>query len=166
MERLIVDGYNLVHADVRYAALLKEDIDAARARLIADLAAHATGGRRVTVVFDGGANPISDGSPHHVAGIAVIFSPAGESADTVIESLAARSRERGEATVVVTSDSATREAVRSGSVSVLSSSAFASELLAERGEQGERAKSGARRVPLEDRIDPDVRAVLARWARG
>lgn len=165
-ERVIVDGYNLLHAHPAYRDRLAEDLDSARARLVADLAGYAQGGPRTVVVFDGASNPRSDGVPHHVGSLTVVFSPAGVSADTVIERLAARSRERGEATLVVTSDGATRSTVRGGSVAIRSSEAFAEELAAESAGRLADGAVGGRRAPLAQRIDSDVSGILARWARG
>jgi hypothetical protein len=166
VSRLIVDGYNLLYAHPVYGSLIKTDIDTARARLVADLAGLAQGERRVVVVFDGGGNPHSDGSPHHVGKLVVIFSPAGATADTVIERLAARARNRGEQAIVVTSDAATRQAVRSGSVSVLTGEHFVEDLAADAADRHGASSAGARRVALAGRIDPVARAALARWARG
>lgn len=163
--RLIIDGYNLLHAHPRYAIGEHDDLDSARARLVADVAGHAEGGPRTVLVFDGAGNPASDGSPHHIGALTVIFSPRGVSADAVIESLARRFRDRGEEVLVITSDIATRETVRSGSVAVLSSKAFAEDLLAEDRDRQPAARSG-RRMPVSQRIDPDVAAKLDRWARG
>ena len=166
MHRLVVDGYNVLHADPACAALAKEDLDSARARLVADLAGFAQGGPHVVVVFDGGGNPDSDGTPHHLGGLTIIFSRAGQTADTLIESLAARSRERGEDTVVVTSDAATRQAVLGGSISVMSATSFLGALSADETERVAARQSGARRVPVDQRIGSGVRDVLAAWARG
>ncbi|MBF4509748.1 MAG: NYN domain-containing protein [Aeromicrobium sp.] len=164
--RLIVDGYNVLHARPEYAALAAEDLDSARARLVADLAGIAQDGPRVVVVFDGGDNPASDGQPHQVGRLTVVFSPAGSTADAVVESLAARSRSRGEEAVVVTSDNATREAVRAGSISVLSAGNFLEDLASAAAEWSMARRSGATRVPMGRRIDPTVQERLARWARG
>jgi hypothetical protein len=166
VDRLIVDGYNVLHAHPRYARIAASDFDGARERLVADLAGLAQGGPRVVVVFDGGGNPASDGTPHHVGALAVVFSAAGTDADTVIEALAARSRERGERAVVVTSDTATRQAVRSGSISVLSSENFLAELESVVDEGRRFARTHGGRVPVDQRIDPAVGEALARWARG
>lgn len=162
---VVIDGYNLLHAHPAYAVGERDDLDSARARLVADVAGFAEGGPHTILVFDGGGNPHSDGAPHHIGALTVIFSPAGTSADTAIESLAQRFRERGEALLVVTSDGATRETVRGGTVSVLSSQQFAADLLAETKASREAARSG-RRVPVARRIAPDVAEALAKWAKG
>lgn len=162
---VVIDGYNLLHAHPRYALGQYDDMDSARARLVADVAGFAEGGPRTILVFDGGGNPSSDGTPHHIGALTVIFSPAGTTADDVIESLARRFRERGEDVLVVTSDTATRETVRSGSVSVLSSRQFAADLLDEAQATRVTVHAG-RRIALSRRIAPDVAERLAQWARG
>lgn len=165
-QHYIIDGYNLLHAHPVHGASLRTDLDAARARLVADLAGFAEGGPRTVVVFDGAGNPASDGAPHHLGALTIIFSKTGVSADTVIEGLARRYRDRGEEAVVVTSDGATRDTVSGGSISVLSTAAFAAEL--EAVDSGRRASAAnvPRRVPVSERIQSDVSAVLSRWARG
>jgi len=162
----IIDGYNVLHAHPLYGPALRSDMDAARARLVADLAGFAQGGPRTIVVFDGGGNPESDGAPHHLGALTVIFSAAATSADTVIEGLAQRFRERGEPVVVVTSDAATRDTVRSGTVAVTPSAQFVADLISERSAGDEMGASGSRRVPVSSRIDVGVSQALARWARG
>ncbi|MBN2841168.1 MAG: NYN domain-containing protein [Coriobacteriia bacterium] len=163
--RLIVDGYNVLYAHPAYGRIASTDPDSARASLVADLAGYATAGSRVTVVFDGGGNPSSDGTPHHIGSLVVVFSPAGTTADTVIEALAHRSRARGEDVLVVTSDVATRETVRSGTVAVRSSQAFVAELT-EAVDEIRSSGVGSRRTTVAERIDPAISSVLARWARG
>ena len=163
--RLIVDGYNVMHAHPEYGELAVRDIDSARARLVSDLTALASVDDRVTVVFDGGGNPHSDGAPHHIGGLTVLFSPAGTTADTVIEALAQRARERNEDVMVVTSDRATRDAVRAGSVSIRSSESFVDDIR-QAHDAGAEALHSTRRTALSERIDPSVSEVLGRWARG
>lgn len=166
MRRLIVDGYNVIHADALYRGLAQDDLDSARARLVEDVAAYCEGDLRGTVVFDGGDNPGSDGTPHHVAGVTVLFSRGGESADSVIESLASRSRERGEAATVVTSDAATQWTIMGGEVARMSSAEFVRAVRDTGREWAEHSPSGPRKGTVQERIDPEVRDVLSRWARG
>jgi predicted RNA-binding protein with PIN domain len=161
-----VDGYNVLHAHRVYAKKARYDLDGARARLVADLAGYAQGGPRTIVVFDGGGNPASDGVPHHLGPLTVIFSPAGKTADTVIEALALRFRRRLESVMVITSDMATRDTVHSGSVSVLSSAEFVEDLKVESQSRLEAGAVGGTRMPVSGRIAPEVSAALGRWARG
>ncbi len=166
MRHLIVDGYNVLHADAVYERLAERDVDAARARLVEDVSAWAAGESRAFVVFDGAGNPASTGRPHHVAGVAVVFSPSGVEADSVIESLAHRFRAEGHDVVVATSDAQTQYAVMGAGAVRMSSAELARELQRDREETSARGESGSRSGRLEERIDPRVRDVLSRWARG
>lgn len=162
---VIIDGYNVMHAHPEYGLLARRDIDSARIRFISDLTAVVGEESRMVVVFDGAGNPASDGAPRHVGGLVVIFSPAGVTADTVIEALAQRARARGEAAMVVTSDGATRDAVRTGTVSVRSAESFVHDMNEARVSLADATRSASRGT-VADRIDPSVREVLSRWARG
>jgi len=164
VRRVIIDGYNLLHGTPRYAAALEDDVDSARERLIADLGARAAGGDDVTVVFDGGGNPESEGEPTHVGGVTVIFSSTGTEADAVIESLASEAREAGEQVEIVTSDGATRWTAAGGSVTVKRVTTFAREL--EDDESSWRDGSGGprRRATVADAVPRDLRARLDRLA--
>ncbi|MFA5843772.1 MAG: NYN domain-containing protein [Coriobacteriia bacterium] len=164
LRRLIVDGYNVIHADASYRDLAERDLDTARARLVEDVAAFAAGAFRATVVFDGAGRSAPDEGVHHVAGVAVVFSRGGADADTVIESLARRARERGEGAVVVTSDAQTQWAVMSGSTTRMSAAEFVRESR-ENAVRVSHSRSGGIRGPVEERVDPEVRAALFRWAR-
>jgi predicted RNA-binding protein with PIN domain len=164
---VIIDGYNVIHTDDRYSSLAARDLDAARARLVADVSCWSTAsGSDVVVVFDGGGNPASDGMPHRIAGIEVRFSPAGVTADAVIEGLARSAREAGQEAVVVTSDAATQWVAMGKGVTRMSSSEFSGEMRGGSAEWREHTPSGSVRSRIDDRIDPAVRAALAEWARG
>ncbi|MBN2404342.1 MAG: NYN domain-containing protein [Coriobacteriia bacterium] len=166
IHRLIVDGYNVMHGSLRYRSAMESDLDAARSRLVEDVASFAVGESRAVVVFDGGGNPVSDGTPHHVAGVTIIFSPSGYTADSVVEGLARRSRERGERVTVVTSDAATQWTVFAGEVSRMSAAEF-SRRLSETGDDWlGHSPTGSVKGRVQDRIGDDVRDTLSRWARG
>lgn len=165
MGRVIVDGYNVLLGSPRYAELAARDIDAARTRLIADLGARASEGDLVTVVFDGAGNPASDGEPVSVGGLTVVFSPSGVDADTVIEEMAAQARAAGEATLVVTTDAATRWTALGGSVTVQRSSTFADELALDEDGWREHADE-PRRTTVSDRMDSRIRTRLKRMIHG
>lgn len=163
---LIVDGYNVLCAAEPYASLAGDDLDAARARLVADVAAYAGREQQALVVFDGGGNPSSDGAPHTVAGVEVVFSPAGVDADTVIEQEASARRAAGYEVTVVTSDAQTQWAVMGAGVTRMSSAGFVSEIVAEQAEYSEHTPSGSTRSTIAERADAATREALARWARG
>lgn len=167
MTRLIVDGYNVLGADESYRSLLDRDPDAARASLVEDVATLAVEAYQATVVFDGRGDLRGDGRPHHVAGVVVVFAGAEQDADSVIESLAFRARERGERAVVATSDAATQRVVMRHGVMRMSSRELVDEMRQARAEWRESAADGAStRTRLEELIDPRTREVLFRWARG
>lgn len=163
---LLVDGYNVIRQTPPYRELAEGDLESARAALVSDVAAYADRSFRTTVVFDGHSNPTSNGLPHQVAGVTVVFSRYGTDADAVIESLARAARDRGDETVVVTSDAQTQWAVLGGPVSRMSSPEFAGELRAQDGEWREHSPAGSTKGRLEDRVDADTRERLSRWARG
>jgi predicted RNA-binding protein with PIN domain len=166
VERLIVDGYNLVFSDTEYARLAADDLDSARARLVEDVASYCRGEAKGTVVFDGGGNAGSDGAVHHIAGVTVVFSRAGETADSVIEALARRARDRSERAVVVTSDAETQWVVMGGGVTRLSSTEFGRILHAGARSWASDLPVSGRRGALQERIAPDMRDALSRWAKG
>lgn len=166
MRTLIVDGYNVIRQTLPYKAIAEDDLDAGRLALISDVAEFSHGEFRATVVFDGHLNEGSDGRPHTIAGVTVIFSRYGQDADSVIESLSRAARVAGDDAVVVTSDAQTQWTVLGGSVARMSSAEFASEIRSEDAEWREHAPSGSSKGRLEDRIDADVRERLSRWARG
>ncbi len=166
MRTLIVDGYNVIRQTPPYKAIAEDDLDTARLALISDVAAFAHGEYRTTVVFDGHLNERSDGRPHCIAGVTVIFSRYGIDADSVIESLSRAAREAGDEAIVVTSDAQTQWTVLGGTVARMSSAEFAGEIRAEDAEWREHAPAGNSKGRLEDRIDSGVREQLYRWARG
>jgi predicted RNA-binding protein with PIN domain len=163
---LLVDGYNVIRQTPPYRELAEGDLETARAALVSDVAAYADRSFKATVVFDGHLNPLSNGIPHQVAGITVVFSRFGADADSVIESLARSARERGDETVVVTSDAQTQWVVLGGLVVRMSSPEFVGELRDQEDEWREHAPAGSMRGRLEDRVDADTRERLSRWARG
>ena len=117
---LIVDGYNVLRSGSRYRWQPRADEDytddffnTARERLINDVANYAGRDMGAIIVFDAADNELSEGSRTKIGGVQVIFSPAGQSADKVIEKLAYDAGKRGVETMVVTSDAAIRRRRRS-----------------------------------------------------
>lgn len=169
---LIVDGYNVIRTSGLYRDIEVEDytggegLNPAREKLIADVAVFAQGRYDATVIFDGAGNGESDGAPRDVAGVTVVYSRAGESADSAIEKLATQARERGREVFVVTSDAQTQWTVLGDHVTRISSLGFAQEVdLVNRSWQ-ERNPAPRSKHTLSERIDPGVAEKLARFARG
>ncbi|MCG6552605.1 MAG: NYN domain-containing protein [Candidatus Magnetominusculus sp. LBB02] len=95
-EKIIIDGYNLIGTH-------HKDIKAQRERLIQELSAY---GRRkgflsdMTLVFDGLREGLNT-TTTSIAGLQVIYSARGQSADDVIKNIIARA---GISYIVITSD--------------------------------------------------------------
>lgn len=107
---VILDGYNVIHCAEDLVEAFGGELEAARDRLCA-LAGAVAGAEPVTVVFDGHVAGEVYGSRTQRAGVTVLFSGRGETADERIESLVASLRP-GEAVTVVTNDRAVARAVR------------------------------------------------------
>lgn len=173
-QALIVDGYNVIRNNARYSQGVDDDFEGgegwndARDVLINDAAYYAQGRfEECTVVFDGAGNPESTGETRSRAGIDVIFSAAGVSADSVIERLAHDARERGLEVVVVSSDAAVQSTVYGGGVTRMSAAAFGID--SERLEQDWRqdaVQPGPVKNTIAERIDPKVAAALERLLHG
>ena len=108
---LVVDGYNVIYGTTRYQGLIDEHAGAgaladvaslsrdpyghdpferAREALITDVAAYAQGSYDPVIVFDAAGNLSEERPDFSRAGVKVVFSKTGESADSVIERLATR----------------------------------------------------------------------------
>lgn len=163
---LLVDGYNVIRNGEPYATLARHDMDAARARLVSDIAQSAHAAESVLLVFDGGDNARSDGVERQIAGIRVVFSRYGTDADSVIERVAMSLRADGVPVTVVSSDAQTQWATVGGGAVRMSAAEFIRTLAAERAERSEVQARRRPRSTVSDRVDADVADTLAHWARG
>jgi predicted RNA-binding protein with PIN domain len=120
--RLIVDGYNVVHAWTSLKRLVSEaSLEAARDRLIERLAVLGMiSGESVTVVFDAHHSAAMTNSEDDVDGVHVVFTRRGHSADHVIERLAYEASNAGDVITVATSDRFQRDLVRGMGGAVIS----------------------------------------------
>lgn len=89
---LILDGYNLIGALDRYREPAGAGFDSVREQLVNDaLKASGWTGRIIVLVFDAHGSPEPERSQSLAGGaVRVIYSASGDSADDVIERLAAR----------------------------------------------------------------------------
>ena len=170
MERLIVDGYNMIFAWPELAALKDVKLEDARDLLVATLADYAAMTRqRVTIVFDSHRRPDAEASEQTISGVQVMYSGRKTSADHVIERLLFDSKQSDEVTVA-TSDALQRDLAlgrRIKTVSALTLKSQVDAVLARRNQQigDSRAQSDIARR-LEDRLDPRTRERLDRIRRG
>ena len=113
MERVIVDGYNVIHAWVPLKQLLNVSLEAAREKLVERLGVYAmVSGSDVTVVFDAHHSAARKNSEELIEGVHVVFTRKGHSADHVIERIAYAATGTGDAITVATSDRTQRDLVR------------------------------------------------------
>ena len=186
---LLVDGYNVLRATPRYAYLMDEGgadvvvtaggsgraagggaisgdpFERAREALLADVAAFAQGSYEAVIVYDGARNLSPDRPKMRPAGVRVIFSEQGESADAVIERMSAQARRSGRDVALVTSDNAIRSTAGSGpfasSVTKISSAHLVQEMEAtDREVARELSARTHAKMTVEDRLPPETRAKL------
>jgi predicted RNA-binding protein with PIN domain len=114
MERVIVDGYNVIHAWPQLKRLLGDaSLEAARDTLIERLSVFGmVVGADVTVVFDAHRSAARSNSETVVEGVHVIFTRKGHSADRVIEKIAYDAAQVEDVITVATSDRVQRDLVR------------------------------------------------------
>jgi predicted RNA-binding protein with PIN domain len=119
---IIIDGYNLIRQSPDLAALDRQDLQLGREALVAMLAAYKkVKAHRITVVFDGSADPALYGSRDRARGIAIRYSQGGEKADDVICRMA---RREGAKALVVSSDREVMTAAEAAGATVMGSPAF------------------------------------------
>ena len=159
---LIVDGYNVLRSGSRYRNAPDEDytddtFNAAREMLINVVVNYAGGDYKAVIVFDGAKNAFSNGEAETVGGVRIVFSPAGQSADKVIEKLAHDARVRNVETMVVTSDATIQDTVFGGGIDRMSANGFSREvgMYYEDVHLDETPKVALKRT-LGDRIKPDI----------
>jgi predicted RNA-binding protein with PIN domain len=163
---LIVDGYNVLRSGSRYRNLPSPDytddsFNTARERLVNDVIDFAGRTYEAYIVFDGGGNAYSEGQPQSVGRVKIVFSPAGTSADKVIEKLAHEGRARNMEVLVVTSDATIQDTVFGGGVDRMSANGFSREMeMLKEDTRLDDAPVVSRKMTLGERIDADTLAKL------
>ncbi len=119
---IIIDGYNLIRQSPELAGLDRQDLQLGREALVDILAAYnKLKPHKITVVFDGTAEPCLYGSRDRAKGIAIRYSQGGESADDLIRRMARRDKVQA---LVVSSDREVMAAAESAGATVMDSAAF------------------------------------------
>lgn len=169
-ELLVVDGYNVIHADTRYERLIfdrsddpysRDVYDAARTALIADVAAFAQGRYEPVIVFDGAGNVNPDRPNLPQAGVRIEFSPTGISADTIIQRLCTDARVNGRACSVVTSDGTIQATVMGKGVTRISARMFVGEVKQVDADVAEAEAAPDIKLTLGSRLSGDSLSKLA-----
>ncbi|HVS47699.1 MAG TPA: NYN domain-containing protein [Candidatus Dormibacteraeota bacterium] len=142
MERVIVDGYNVIHAWPQLKRLLSEaSLEAARDRLVERLSVFGmVVGADVTVVFDAHHSAARTNSEELVEGVHVLFTRKGHSADHAIERIAYDASQVGDMITVATSDRFQRDLVRGMGGAVISALELERRVLDAEEELGRRVK--------------------------
>jgi predicted RNA-binding protein with PIN domain len=121
MERVIVDGYNVIHAWPPLKRLLDVSLEVARDKLVERLSVFGmVVGADVTVVFDAHHSAARTSSEELVEGVHVLFTRKGHSADHAIERIAYEASQSGDVITVATSDRFQRDLVRGMGGAVIS----------------------------------------------
>jgi predicted RNA-binding protein with PIN domain len=142
MERVIVDGYNVIHAWPQLKRLLSEaSLEAARDRLVERLSVFGmVVGADVTVVFDAHHSAARTNSEELVEGVHVLFTRKGHSADHAIERIAYDASQVGDMITVATSDRFQRDLVRGMGGAVISALELERRVIDAEEELGRRVK--------------------------
>ena len=182
MPLLVVDGYNVIYGTTRYQGMIDEHagagaladvahlsrdpyghdpFTAAREALVADVAAYAQSTYDPVIVFDAAGNVSSERPDFSRAGVRVVFSATGESADTVIERLVTAARLENRDVLLVTSDNTIRFTVGGIPVTTVSSQLLAADIeVVEEDAHVARDERTHMRMTMEDRLDPSTREKL------
>lgn len=123
---LVIDGYNLLHANRHLSGVSSAVFQRERDRLIERLSAYQKWkGWSITLVFDGAQGGWFGEERESVKGIEVIYSRRGERADDVIKRIA---RSRGASVVLVSSDREIERYAEKFAITVIPSEQFREKL--------------------------------------
>jgi predicted RNA-binding protein with PIN domain len=166
VDRLIVDGYNIIYAWPELAAIKDVSLEDAREALIGILADYAALSRlQVTVVFDSHRRPDAAGSSETISGVHVVYSGRKTSADSVIERLIYEAKSADEVTVA-TSDGVQRDLALGKGVKTMSALTFKGQVEAAMSRRDAQMRDRRDRSDLsrrlEDRLDQRTRERLDR----
>ncbi len=141
MDRLIVDGYNVVHAWPGLKRLLGVSLEAARDALVERMSVYSlVTGTQVTVVFDAHRTAARNNAEEEKDGVKVVFTRKGHSADHAIERIAYQAAEAGDMITVATSDRFQRDLVHGTGGAVISSTELERQVIGAEEELARRVK--------------------------
>jgi predicted RNA-binding protein with PIN domain len=145
VERLVVDGYNIIHAWPSLKRLLGVSLEAARDKLIERLSVYGlVTGADVTVVFDSHQKASRANAEQMVEGVRVIFTRRGHSADQVIERMAYEATGAGGVVTVATSDHSQSDMVRGMGGAVVNATELERRVIDAEAELGRRVQRYAK----------------------
>lgn len=101
MNKIIIDGYNFIHAIPDLAAHLEENLAAAREALLKKLHVYCNSRQvKIIVVFDGGVPPVGIDAAHPVSNVQIFFSRSPFKADPLIKRLVEKEARHGDLSLV------------------------------------------------------------------
>jgi hypothetical protein len=119
---IIIDGYNFIRQSAELAGLDRQDLQWGRDALVDLLAAYKKlKPHKITIVFDGTAEPALYGDRDRAKGIDIRFSKGGQSADDLILEMAQRERAKA---LVVSSDREVMNAAEAAGATPVTSADF------------------------------------------
>jgi predicted RNA-binding protein with PIN domain len=147
MERVVVDGYNVIHAWPSLKKLMTDaSLEAARDKLIDRLSILGmVAGADVTVVFDAHHSTARSNSEQVVEGVHVLFTRKGHSADHAIERIAYAASQVDDIITVATSDRFQRDLVRGMGGAVISAEELERRVVDAEDEMGRRVQRYSKR---------------------
>jgi predicted RNA-binding protein with PIN domain len=123
VEKILIDGYNLLHKDGVLKNRAERSLEEAREELIAEVSAYRSGDMELVLVFDGKGG---DGRGRRAVapGVEVRFSRYPQSADQLILEIIEKESRRNRLTVVTSDRKDIGKAVRAEGVRWISSESF------------------------------------------
>jgi uncharacterized protein len=166
-KKLIIDGYNLIYASEQFEALMKENMEAAREKLMTELEEYCFREERwAEVVFDGARSEGPAATEERSDYVKVTFTAEGQSADSYIEKLAyEKGGDRAGEVLLITGDYHQQKVAAGAGLLRMSSREFLLEMEESHrkvNEEHRRRTPGRWKVPLEDRLPGEIRAGLER----
>ena len=163
MDLLIVDGYNIIHADPDLKQLLDQDLETAREGLLNKLRPlQEQGLYQAVVVFDSSIPGLQQGVLEEMGGIEVAFTAAGQSGDAFVESLVRRMGKRR--SVIVSTDDRQLQFVVQGYGAVIKTSealrAEMADVIGEIRQQLKRLGHSRGMHRLDAQLDRELRGML------
>ncbi|MCL1844633.1 MAG: NYN domain-containing protein [Defluviitaleaceae bacterium] len=161
---LLVDGYNVIHANASLAKVAADSLDAARKKLCDALCEFRALSRyRIIVVFDAHLVAGGIGSVENHRGIKVIFTKEAETADHYIEAATYKlARKKQDKITVATSDTLEQLIILAAGASRISAADLWTEIETTRKTALATHKNSRpiKKNPIESLIDPETAQIL------
>lgn len=166
---LIIDGYNVINAWAELVNLQKKNLDDARQaliKIISDYSAYR--GYQATIVFDANNNKNLETRIEKHAGLEIIFTKDGETADSYIEKMVYITNKLKNNIYVVTSDGAEQMAILGSGAFRISVREFKDDYSVAKKEIAEKSHPSGKfnnRTEIDSRIDRNILDILEAMRR-